>query len=159
MGAAARTSATFLALIGSTGALQVANPSLASGGLNAVLSRRTAVQAAGAAAAAALGMGAASAEEPFTRMGGLLEPFIDVNKGYKLYRPAGWNEFPADPGVYDIKFQDIIEPETTVQVSTSPVSTATSIDALGDLECAPSRSNRELTIPKFLIAGRSPADS
>ena len=41
-------------------------------------------------------------------MGGLLEPFIDTQKGYKLYVPAGWNKFDADPGVYDIKFQDII---------------------------------------------------
>merc|ERR1711908_52686 len=70
----------------------------------------------------------------FSRMGGLLEPYIDTQKGYKLYKPAGWNQFDADPGVYDIKFQDIIEPETTVQVSTSPVSTATSITALGDLD-------------------------
>ena len=67
-------------------------------------------------------------------MGGLLEPFIDTTRGFKLYRPSGWNEFPVDPGVYDIKFQDIIEPETTVQVSTTPVATATSIEALGDLE-------------------------
>ncbi len=66
-------------------------------------------------------------------MGGLLEPFIDTQKGYKLYSPTGWNKFDADPGVYDVKFQDIIEPETTVQVSTSPVATATSISALGDL--------------------------
>jgi len=70
----------------------------------------------------------------FTRMGGLLEPYIDVQRGYKLYKPAGWNQFDADPGVYDIKFQDIIEPETTVQVSSSPVSSATSISALGDLD-------------------------
>ena len=68
-------------------------------------------------------------------------------------------QFEADPGVYDIKFQDLIEPAETVQatqppalppsthpsplvldarspsrqVSSSPVSTATSISALGDL--------------------------
>lgn len=38
-----------------------------------------------------------------------------------------------DPGVFDVKFQDIIEPFETVQVSTSPVSTATSVEALGEL--------------------------
>ena len=32
-----------------------------------------------------------------------------------------------------MKFQDIIEPFETVQVSTSPVSTATSVEALGEL--------------------------
>jgi len=67
-------------------------------------------------------------------MGGLLEPFVDVQRGYKLYRPAGWNQFDADPGVYDVKFQDIIESETTVQVATSPVQNSTSITALGDLQ-------------------------
>ena len=63
-----------------------------------------------------------------------LEPFIDTQRGYKLYKPSGWNQFDADPGVYDIKFQDIIETETTVQVSSSPVSTATSVTALGELD-------------------------
>ena len=42
-------------------------------------------------------------------------------------------QFDADPGVYDAKFQDLIEPETTVTVSSSPVATATSVTALGDL--------------------------
>ena len=62
-----------------------------------------------------------------------LEPFIDTQRGYKLYKPSGWNQFAEDPGVsIDIKFQDIIETETTVQVSSSPVSTATSVTALGE---------------------------
>merc|ERR1712166_1090874 len=34
---------------------------------------------------------------------------------------------------YDVKFQDLIEPFETVQVSTSPVATATSVDALGEV--------------------------
>ena len=81
--------------------------------------RRWAVQAAGAAAAAAA-LGAprsALADEAPSRMGGLLEPFVDVQRGYKMYVPTGWNKFDADPGVYDVKYTDIIEPETTVQVS------------------------------------------
>merc|ERR1712195_301859 len=45
----------------------------------------------------------------------------------------GWNKFDVDPGVYDVKFQDLIEPFETVQVSTSPVATATSVDALGEV--------------------------
>lgn len=36
--------------------------------------------------------------------------------------------------MYDIKFADIIEPETIVQVSSSAVATATSVSALGELE-------------------------
>jgi len=92
-------------------------------------------QIAGMTTAGVLGIqSSTAAEEPFSKMGGLLEPFVDTQKGYKLYTPAGWNKFDADPGVYDVKFQDIIEPETTVQVSTSPVATATSITALGELD-------------------------
>lgn len=101
-----------------------------------VTSRRAALQQ-GAAAAAAFAVFPALpalAEEQASKMGGLLEPYIETGKGFKLYKPAGWNKFDADPGVYDVKFQDIIETETTVQVSTSPVQTATSITALGDLD-------------------------
>merc|ERR1719201_303249 len=100
-------------------------------------SRRAALQQGAAAVAATAFLpstSALAADEQPSRMGGLLEPYIDTQKGYKLYVPAGWNKFDADPGVYDVKYQDIIEPETTVQVSTSPVQTATSITALGTLE-------------------------
>lgn len=76
----------------------------------------------------------ATAQETFTNMGGLLEPFTDTQKGYKLYRPSGWTKYETDPGVYDVKFQDIIEPETVVIVSTSAVRNSTSISALGELD-------------------------
>lgn len=78
--------------------------------------------------------GSAGAEEAFSKLGGLLEPYIDTQKGYKLYKPSGWNQFEADPGVYDMKWQDIIEANEIVQVSSSPVSTATSVSALGELK-------------------------
>jgi len=108
-------------------------------GAGRVVSRRGALaQAAVAATSASVLAGAAPAlaDEPpaFSKMGGLLEPFIDTQRGYKLYKPAGWNQFDVDPGVFDVKFQDIIEPETAVQVSSSPVSTATSVSALGELD-------------------------
>ena len=97
--------------------------------------RRGALQQGFAAAAAVSFLpDAAFAEEQASRMGGLLEPFIDTQKGYKLYVPAGWNKFDQDPGVYDVKYVDIIEQQTTVQVSTSPVQTATSVTALGELD-------------------------
>lgn len=100
----------------------------------AVTRRTLGAQTAAAAAALALGSMTAHADDAApSRMGGILEPYIDVQKGFKLLKPSGWNKFDADPGVYDVKFQDIIEPFETVQVSTSPVATATSINALGDL--------------------------
>lgn len=97
--------------------------------------RRWVVQA-GAGAVAALGAASrASAEDPgFTKMGGLLEPFIDTQRGYKMYKPTGWTQYDADPGVYDVKFADIIDPFETVIMSTQPVSTATSVTALGELD-------------------------
>jgi photosystem II oxygen-evolving enhancer protein 2 len=101
------------------------------------LGRRQAVQQGiGAGSLTLLPWSAVAAEMdgPPSKMGGLLEPFIDTQKGFKLYVPAGWTKFDADPGVYDVKYQDIIEPETTVQVATSPVSTATSVEALGTLD-------------------------
>jgi len=122
-----------LALVCSVGALLL--PTAPMGAATQPVSRRMALQSAGAAAAAAtFGVRSANAEEGPSRMGGLLEPFIDTQRGYKLYKPTGWNQFDADPGVYDIKFADIIEPETLVQVSSSAVATATSITALGELD-------------------------
>lgn len=96
------------------------------------LSRRQLTQQTLAAGALSLlRPAAASAEETFSSMGGSLSPYTDAPKGFKLYKPNAWNQFDADPGVYDIKFQDLIEPFEFVQVSSSPVATATSVDALG----------------------------
>jgi len=96
-------------------------------------SRRWFVQAAGATAS--LGLAArVGAEEPFSKMGGLLEPFIDTSRGFKLYKPTGWTQYEADPGNYDVKFADIIDPFETVIVATQPVQTATSVSALGELD-------------------------
>merc|ERR1719409_1460214 len=72
-------------------------------------------------------------DDTFSSMGGSLVSYVDAPKGYKLYKPTAWNQFDADPGVYDVKFQDLIEPFEIVQVSSSPVSTATSVSALGDV--------------------------
>lgn len=122
-----------LSLVFSTTAWQL--PATPRAAESAVLSRRTlGAQVASGLAALALGQSATAAEEGPSRMGGLLEPFIAPAQGYKLLKPSGWNKFDADPGNFDVKFVDIIEPFETVQVSTSPVATATSVDALGDLQ-------------------------
>jgi len=92
------------------------------------------VQTVGAAASLALASSASAEEPAFSKMGGLLEPYIDVQRGFKLYKPTGWTQYDADPGNYDIKFADIIDPFETVVVSTQPVSSATSVSALGDLD-------------------------
>jgi len=104
-------------------------PTIRSGGV----SRRQQLSVAAAGVLSVLSVQTAAADETFSKMGGALEPYIDVQKGYKLYRPTAWNQFDTDPGVYDVKFQDVINSFETVQVSSSPVTTATSISALGDI--------------------------
>ena len=53
------------------------------------LSRRSfGAQAASGLAALALGSTAANAEEP-SRMGGILEPYVDAPMGFKLLKPSG----------------------------------------------------------------------
>lgn len=71
-------------------------------------------------------------DDTFNSMGGSLVGYVDAPKGYKLYKPTAWNQFDTDPGVYDVKFVDLIEPSEIVQVSSSPVAKATSVDALGE---------------------------
>jgi len=113
------------------------------------LSRRaTLQQAVGAATAAVLAGSAAPARaglfgdddggeknwKNFDKMGGMIEPYSDVNKGFKLYKPFGFTQFEGASGDYDIKWQDIIQRDTTVVVSSSPVKSAKDVSALGDLE-------------------------
>lgn len=69
-----------------------------------------------------------------SRMGGLLEPFKDINKGFQLFKPKGWNQFDAAPGEYDIKWEDLVEKSEMVMVGSNPVKTATSVKALGPIE-------------------------
>uniref|UniRef100_A0AAU8MKQ8 Chloroplast PsbP n=1 Tax=Chroomonas placoidea TaxID=173977 RepID=A0AAU8MKQ8_9CRYP len=69
-----------------------------------------------------------------SRMGGLLEPFKDINKGFQLFKPKGWNQFDAAPGEYDIKWEDLVEKSEMVMVGSSNVKTATSVSALGPVD-------------------------
>ena len=81
-------------------------------------------------------------------------------EGLQAARADGLNKFDADPGVYDAKWQDIIEPFETVQISSSPVQTATSIDALGTLsevanKFAKARDSKLLGADERMVDGRS----
>lgn len=50
--------------------------------------------------------GESSGERPkISRLGGLLDSYKDINKGFSLYKPTGWNQFEAAPGEYDIKWE------------------------------------------------------
>lgn len=67
-------------------------------------------------------------------MGGQLVKYFDVNKGFKILRPKDWNEFLNVPGEYDAKWQDVIQGAEQITVTSQPVATATSIDALGEVD-------------------------
>jgi len=74
-------------------------------------------------------------EEGFSDLGGMLVPYVDIKKDFKVFRPFGWVEFSADPGNYDIKWRDVVEQDSLVSVSSSPVGgTATSITDIGEIE-------------------------
>jgi photosystem II oxygen-evolving enhancer protein 2 len=66
----------------------------------------------------------------------LLELYVDLQRGYKMYRPKGWNEFDGDPGntKYEKKFQDIIQPLEFVTVYSIPVTQGKTLESLGDAE-------------------------
>mmetsp|Transcript_57341 Transcript_57341/g.83829 ORF Transcript_57341/g.83829 Transcript_57341/m.83829 type:complete len:228 (+) Transcript_57341:138-821(+) len=72
-------------------------------------------------------------ERATSRMGGTMDPYNDVNKGFKLMRPGGWDAFSNAPGEYDVKFVDLVNKAETITVSTTPVKSSTSIDALGEV--------------------------
>ena len=70
------------------------------------------------------------------KMGGLLEPFSEVGKGWRIMKPYSWNQFEQLPGVYEMKWVDLVATNRQeIVVTTSPVkSTTTSVSALGDVK-------------------------
>ncbi|KAG5175330.1 PsbP-domain-containing protein [Tribonema minus] len=97
-----------------------------------------AVSAASAIAIAAAVPAVASAEtvevpRTTSRLGGLLEPYSDTGRAFKMFKPLGWNKFDAIPGEYDVKFTDIINPAEILTLSTTAVKSETTLEALGDV--------------------------
>lgn len=43
-----------------------------------------------------------------SRMGGLLDAYSDIGKGWSIYKPSTWNKFDGIPGEYETKWQDLI---------------------------------------------------
>lgn len=63
-----------------------------------------------------------------------MEPYADVNKGFRILRPSGWNEFEGSPDNFDIKWQDVVQPLEFVTVLTAPVQRGKSMTDLGSAE-------------------------
>mmetsp|Transcript_33904 Transcript_33904/g.84356 ORF Transcript_33904/g.84356 Transcript_33904/m.84356 type:complete len:226 (-) Transcript_33904:354-1031(-) len=66
-----------------------------------------------------------------SRMGGLVDAYSDITKGWSIYKPSTWNKFDGAPGEYDAKWQDVVGATEVITVSSSPVSSGKGIDALG----------------------------
>ena len=62
-----------------------------------------------------------------TKLGGQLEPFADVSKGYRLAKPLGWNRYDGTSGEYAVKMVDLIDPTTVILLTNSPVKSDTQV--------------------------------
>lgn len=63
-----------------------------------------------------------------TKLGGQLEPFADVSKGYRLAKPLGWNRYDGTSGEYTVKMVDIVDPTTLILLTNSPVKSDTEVN-------------------------------
>lgn len=62
-----------------------------------------------------------------TKLGGQLEPFADVSKGYRLAKPLGWNRYDGTSGEYTVKMVDLVDPTTLILLTNSPVKSDTEV--------------------------------
>ena len=62
-----------------------------------------------------------------TKLGGQLEPFADVSKGYRLAKPIGWNRFDGEAGEYVVKMVDLVDRSKTILLYNSPVKSDTTV--------------------------------
>lgn len=65
-----------------------------------------------------------------TKLGGQLEPFADVSKGYRLAKPLGWNRYDGTSGEYTVKMVDLVDPTTLILLTNSPVKSDTEVGAM-----------------------------
>lgn len=64
-------------------------------------------------------------------LGSMVEVYKDLNKGFTILRPQGWNQFEATAGQYDIKWQDLIQPLEIITVLTTPVGKGKTLADIG----------------------------
>lgn len=64
-------------------------------------------------------------------LGGMVEVYKDLNKGFTILRPQGWNQFEATAGQYDIKWQDLIQPLEIITVLTTPIGKGKTLADIG----------------------------
>ena len=69
-----------------------------------------------------------------TKMGGLLEKYADVNRGFRLLKPTTWNQFDGEPGAYDVRWVDVVAPAESVTLSTSAYNAGSTIEDLAAVD-------------------------
>lgn len=62
-----------------------------------------------------------------TKLGGQLEPFADVSRGYRMAKPLGWNRYDGTSGEYVVKMVDLVDPTTLILLTSSPVKSDTEV--------------------------------
>lgn len=62
-----------------------------------------------------------------TKLGGQLEPFADVSKGYRCAKPLGWNRYDGTAGEYVVKMVDLVDPTQVILITNSPVKSETEV--------------------------------
>ncbi|KAJ1454016.1 hypothetical protein M885DRAFT_522498 [Pelagophyceae sp. CCMP2097] len=67
------------------------------------------------------------------RLGGALEKFADVNRGFRLLKPTTWNQFEGEAGAYDFRWVDVVSAVDSITVSTSAYG-GTSIDGIATVD-------------------------
>mmetsp|Transcript_6679 Transcript_6679/g.28486 ORF Transcript_6679/g.28486 Transcript_6679/m.28486 type:complete len:136 (-) Transcript_6679:3775-4182(-) len=66
-------------------------------------------------------------------LAGKVDPYQDAQKGFKILKPSGWNEFSASEN-FDVKWQDIINPVEQITVITTPVTKGKTVADIGTSE-------------------------
>lgn len=62
-----------------------------------------------------------------TKLGGQLEPFSDVAKGYRCAKPLGWNRYDGTSSEYVVKLVDLVDPTQVILLTNSPVKSETQV--------------------------------
>lgn len=67
------------------------------------------------------------------RLGGILEPYSDIQRGFRIMAPYSWNKFENGDG-YDVRWMDLVNPKENVLLRSSAVKSDASLDKIGTPE-------------------------
>jgi len=65
-----------------------------------------------------------------SRLGGVLEQYSDLQRGFKMMTPYSWNKFENGEG-YDVRWVDLVNNKENVLLRSSPVKSDSTLEAIG----------------------------